>query len=232
MEQAESDQAQIYRTIPRRKVESSGFWDTAIEELLGRGNSFLPLRFSDDGYLFRGMRSGVGAALLNGFAGHFPDTHSMGSLETDLGICFISNELSDALSAAGFDRDVFDAGIFAFTAGVFNDALERGRAGVLAFAEGGLVFKYPFLCQPPKMIQASHLLIDSRAYERICTEPNLNARKKTLESGGVRFVVLEPSSSPSAKPGALGLAPPLTIPGATFRRTTLRPAVTDDGGKT
>ena len=100
MEQAESDPAPIYRTTPRRKVEASGFWDTAIEGLLRKGNSFLPLCFSDDGYLFRGMRSGIGTALKSGLADHFPDTHSMGSLEAELGIYFVSNALSDARSVA------------------------------------------------------------------------------------------------------------------------------------
>lgn len=224
----ESESAPIYRTAPRRGPIDAPFWHSTTRALLKDGHSFLPLQFSVEGHLFRGLRSGLGETLTCGWAGHFSAEHSLGSLEKKLGVFFVSNTPSDALNVAGLERDDADAGIVVFPASVFNGALEQGRAGVLAYAEGGLIFRYPFLCQAPALKDAAYLLINAVGKARIEIDTRLASRSSELERCGVEFMVLkQPPPTLGALPAAQGrLTIPPNIPGASFEASRLRPPVT------
>lgn len=224
----ESEPASIYRTSPRLGPVVATFWHPTIRKLLQDGNSFLPLQFSVQGYLFRGLRNGLGLTLECGCAGHFSAKHSLGSLERKLGVFFVSNTPSDALNVAGLERGDADTGIAVFPATLFNDALEQGRAGVLAYAEGGLIFRYPFLCQAPVLENAAYLLINAAVRDRIAIDTRLASHRSTLERCGVEFIVMEqPTPTPGRRPAAQD---PLTMPPklrvASFELSRHQPSVT------
>ena len=134
-----------------RAVHAPG-WPPAIRRMLEQRYAFLPLQYDGTGYLFRGMRRGLGAALLNDRFWHFAadtavDT-AVGRLEQELDVLFCSQDLSDALSVARLWEDAADAAILVFRSALFNAALRRQQAAMMATAEPGVIFKYPLLTFP------------------------------------------------------------------------------------
>lgn len=150
----------------------------------------------------------------------------MGSLERRLGVFFVSNALSDALSIAGFERGDADAGIVVFPAAVFNEALRQGHAGVLAYAEGGLVFRYPFLTQAPRLENSAYLLLDQAARNRIDADTDLASCRASLKGRGTEFLLLEQAAPRAKSPrcAQVRVHPPANIQGARFEKSPLRPS--------
>lgn len=131
----------------RRAVHAPG-WPPAIRRMLEQRHAFLPLQYDGTGYLFRGMRRGLGAALLNNRFWHFAVDTAVGRLEQELDVLFCSQDLSDALGVARLWEDAADAAILVFRSALFNAALRRQQAAMMATAEPGVIFKYPLLTFP------------------------------------------------------------------------------------
>jgi hypothetical protein len=123
-------------------------WDTPIEHLLAAGYTFIPGGYSRDGYLFRGMQSGLLAALNSDCFGWFDGTDEVCRVERAMGVWFFTSDVSDAVTISRLYQQPADAGILALRADLFHDCLEAGKAAVLAVGDGGMVFRYPLLTRP------------------------------------------------------------------------------------
>lgn len=140
-------QTQLYRP-GKKNIEtdfSSGYWSTSIDFLLAAGYSFFPCHYENEGYLFRGMQTGLGQSLTAGRFGYFDGDDEMCSVEQAMDICFLTNEISDAVTVSRLYDSSADAAILAIKASVFHSYLNDGKAAVLAIGDGGIVFRYPFL---------------------------------------------------------------------------------------
>lgn len=141
---------QLYRPGHRNMaIDPAGCgWDTPIEHLLAAGYSFIPGSYNQDGCLFRGIESGLRAALAGECFGWFDGVDEMSRVEKAMGIWFLSSEISDALTVSRLHEQPADGGVLAIPATLFNDRLDRGEAAVLAVGDGGMVFRYPLLTRP------------------------------------------------------------------------------------
>lgn len=135
------------RQINRAPVVASG-WDSRIDELLARDFAFLPYRYSEEGFLFRGVGCAWKETLRAGRWQLSSGAGPLAALERDLGVYLFSHELSDALLVARLWEPSRDAAVLVFPATEFHARWRRGAAAVLGFAEPGVVFKYPFMVEP------------------------------------------------------------------------------------
>lgn len=138
---------------------STGRWAEPIDRLLAARYPFHACRFSDEGYLFRGLAGGLASALRDGCFGDSGSTHRMSEVERIMGVYFVTTEFSDALTLAPLYDDPADAGILIFRSGVFNRRLDAYAAAVLAIGDSGVVFRYPFLAEPLTLSDIDYLLV-------------------------------------------------------------------------
>jgi hypothetical protein len=138
-------------------------WARPIEHLLAAGYTFLPGGYSRDGYLFRGMQSGLHAALAGTSCGWVNGTDEMCRVEQAMGVWFLTHEVSDAVTVSRLYEQPPDGGILAIRASLFDDCLERGEAAVLAVGDGGMVFRYPLLARPVATAEVACIFV-SPAY--------------------------------------------------------------------
>ncbi len=161
--------AYAYNTRPphaRSKPSMRSGWHAKIDELLERDYCFLGCRYSDEGYLFRGIRRGLDAMLIAGQWQRCDDGYPLCQLERELDVYLVSHELSDALSVARLWEHPSDAAILVFPAALFNARWQRHEAAVLGFAEPGVVFRYPFLVQPLRMSDVAGIVVSSQSRTR------------------------------------------------------------------
>ena len=175
----DSSKGTLYRVRSRAKVRASQ-WHPRIQRLLMQGHTFLPYDFSADGYLFRGVSQGLLASLLRGEFGYFDDDRSLPALEQELGVFFVSHALSDALTVARLLEQAHDGGVLIFRSELFRRESASRRAAVLGFAEGGLIFKYPFLVQPLRLSDIDYLLVTERVQQRVQDAAKPMDRIKTI----------------------------------------------------
>ena len=133
-------------SAPETHVRSG--WHPRIDRLLSRHHRFLNLRYSEPGYLFRGVTHGLHDTFSTGYWTHCQSDRTLSQLECDLDVFLLSQDPSDALAEARLWENVADAAIYVFPSKLFNEAYARCEAAMLAFAEPGVVFKYPFLVEP------------------------------------------------------------------------------------
>jgi hypothetical protein len=175
----------LYR--PGRRTPESGFcstrWAAPVDQLLAAGYAFFPCRYTDDGYLFRGLQYGLGRALAQGAFGHCNGEDEMCGVERAMGVYFLSSELSDAVTVARLQEQPRDAAVIAVSAAVFNRALERHRAAVLAVGDGGIVFRYPFLTAPVSAADVARVFVPAGAQLSGCPVP---ADRVSVVGGGGR----------------------------------------------
>ncbi len=119
-------------------------WCSTINALLQQRYAFLPQQYEDSGHLFRGMSNGFSAAVLNDRFEYFNDDSSVASFEQELDIVCVSQDFSDAYSVSRLWEHNPDACIAVIKASLFNAELHSRNAAILATAEPGVVFKYPF----------------------------------------------------------------------------------------
>ena len=151
---------QLYRPARRRPLAPvASAWDTPVQHLLASGYAFLPAACGPDGVLFRGMQSGLAAALRQGSFGWFDGVDEVARVEQAMGVYFLSTEPGDAVTAARLYQQPADGGILAVRASWFHDCLQRGRAAVLAIGDGGLVFRYPLLTRPIPAAQVACVFV-------------------------------------------------------------------------
>ncbi len=123
-------------------------WHAAIADLVRRDYAFLPLRYAGRGVLFRGMASGIGAALDAGQCGTSDDEHALNALERETGVVFVSQDVSDAIAVARLWEAPQDGGVLVIPADSFARAHAAGAAAILGFADPGVVFRYPCFAPP------------------------------------------------------------------------------------
>ena len=152
-----SREGTLYEVRSRTKAGAT-HWHPIIQRLLQQGHTFLPCDFTD-GYLFRGVSQSLLASLTSNEFGYFDDARSLPTLERELGVFFISHTLSDALAVARLWEKTNDAGVLVVRSELFSRELAQRRAAVLGFAEGGLVFKYPFFVRPLRVSDIDYLLV-------------------------------------------------------------------------
>lgn len=169
---------------------STGRWAKAIDRLLAARYPFHPCRYSDDGFLFRGLAGGLKTALSTGRFGHCESSQRMSEVERIMGVYFVSSEISDALSLTALHENPVDAGILVFRSRVFNRRLDACAAAVLAIGDSGVVFRYPFLTEPLTPADIDHLLVSP------ATRDALAPMSSTLND---RLLVVPPGSREAAE---------------------------------
>ena len=122
-------------------------WGEHIDTLLRQGYRFLDATYDPGGALFRGMSSGAATAIHAGKFGYFSDSTPQCALETHLGVLFCSQDLSDAVTVSRI-WEASDSAVLVFSSDVFVRQWAVRQAAVMAFAEAGIIFRYPFVLQP------------------------------------------------------------------------------------
>lgn len=171
-----------YESNTGHQTDNSGIinsgWGGVIDGLLKQGYSFLGYKYSIDGVLFRGMSAGLLNAVENNNFGLYKDAKPHAELEQSLGIHFVSHELSDAITTARLWEDVDDAGIIVLSSHLFNQCYDAKQAAMMAFAEPGFVFKYPFFNEPIPLEKIECLFVNIKTYEKL--KSRLNKQKFML----------------------------------------------------
>ncbi len=163
-----------YESNTRKHVHDSSpiksGWAPAIDDLLKQDHCFLGFKYSDNGILFRGMSSGLLNAIRANVFGLYKDAKPHAELEQKLKVHFVSHELSDAITTARLWEDVDDAGIVVLSSQLFNQCYDEKRAAMMAFAEPGFVFKYPFFVDAIPLELIECLLVNYKTYEKLKSE--------------------------------------------------------------
>jgi hypothetical protein len=136
-------------------VESG--WATDIDRVIEKGYRFLDATYTPGGVLFRGMSSGLTAALAAGRCGGFIDDGPLCELERDLGVLFCSQDLSDAVAVSRI-WETPDSVVLVFSSDLFVREWAARRAAVLGFAEAGILFRYPFLLRPLELHELTFIV--------------------------------------------------------------------------
>jgi len=144
---------------------SSGEWGKVIDHLMAAGYSFKPVQFDDVGYLYRGISSGVLNVLEKQDIGHFHDSSETNNAEQILQIYFVTNELSDAITASGLYKNQ-DSAVLVFKSSIFNTALSQGKAAVMEVGDMGVIFNYPFLTQKLKLIDLAYIIVNESIVDK------------------------------------------------------------------
>lgn len=134
-------------------------WHAAIQQLIVRDFAFLPLTYAAPGYLFRGIDHGLTEAVQSGAFGFNEGIHPLAALERDTAVVFVSQDWSDALAVTRLWDNPGDAAILVIPAALFANHHADGAAAVLAFADPGVVFRYPFFCQPLALSDVAQIII-------------------------------------------------------------------------
>jgi len=159
-------QTTVYENNARRRHgarECEPGWHAAIASLVRRDYAFLPLRYGDQGVLFRGMARGLGAALSAGHCMPSSDDHALNALERETGVVFVSQDVSDALAVARLWEAPLDGGILVIPASAFGRAHAAGNAAVLGFADPGVVFRYPCFAPPLVLDDLTQVIVHPAA---------------------------------------------------------------------
>lgn len=143
----------LYRPGCHKSLAGSAHnWASPIRKLLQHGYSFLPERYSNGGYLFRGIRSGTVQAIAEQVFSHATGGQEMNRVEHAMGVYFLTHEISDALAASALHKsNNNDNAVLVIRSDYFNRQLQAYNAAVLAIGDAGVVFRYPFVTMPIKV---------------------------------------------------------------------------------
>lgn len=161
---------------------SSGRWAEPIDRLLAAKYPFYPCRYSDQGFLFRGIPAGLAANPGGTAFGHFDSDHEMAVAEQVMDVFFVTHELSDAVTVSGIYEDAAQSGIFVFRAERFNEQLDAGKAAVLAIGDSGVIFRYPFLTAPLSLSEIDYLLVNLSFLETASIPPGFEGKLVVMEN--------------------------------------------------
>ena len=145
-----------------------------IRRLLLNDYSFMPVCYQGPGVLFRGLEAGLGLACEKGYFGLNAGDHALAHLERDLGVLLVSADFSDAYTVSRLWESGDDAIILILSADYFFEQYQRHHAATLAFAEPGVVFKYPFLCNAIAIEDIAYFIVSGAGAELL---------NKTFEAG-------------------------------------------------
>jgi hypothetical protein len=149
-------------------------WADPINRMLDQRYAFLALQYEGGGYLYRGMSAGLFGTLLNGKIWHYSDSDKATQFEKDLDVILFSQDFSDALTVSKLWEQLADACIIIFRSEIFNQALAAKKAAMLATAEPGVVFKYPFLTYPLNITDIDCLIVSIEFLNVINNREELN----------------------------------------------------------
>lgn len=148
----------------RTGYQLTGRWAPAIEQMLDNGEQFWPLRplkFSDDGFLFRTVRAGLKKAVLSGRFDVYSDEGGTfyGTEERQYSVGFVSESLVDALVIFGFysRQTKDDSAVLIFRSRVFNKRLTAKQAAVHKHKLGP--DRSPFLAVPLEMTDVKYVIV-------------------------------------------------------------------------
>lgn len=151
-------QYNAHSSVSDTKVNDHG-WSDAINKMIDLRYAFLALQYDNEGYLFRGMSTGLFDALINNQFWHYAGDDRGNHFEKELDILLFSQDLSDAFTVSKIWEQKQDACILVFKSSIFNDALNEKKAAMMATAEPGVVFKYPFLSYPLTLEDIGYLIV-------------------------------------------------------------------------
>ena len=124
-----------------------------------------------------------------------------------MNIYFITHELSDALTVSGLKHGNPEGGILVFPASLFNEALSKKTAAVLAIGDSGMVFRYPFITKKLLIHDLSRLIVtDSLAEKLLGRRPELHdllLPVQTDEAGTCESVIKQMLDSHDISPTRL-----------------------------
>lgn len=162
----------LYDAIPiQADAPFRSGWAPEIDGLMQQGYGFLDAVFESDGVLFRGMSNGLSSALTSKAFGGFADNGSLCELEQQLNVLFCSQDLSDAINVSRIWETV-DSGILVFPSRIFVQEWEARQAAVMAFAEAGIVFKYPFMLRSLVLNEVA-VVVRASGAPACCTATNV-----------------------------------------------------------
>lgn len=122
-------------------------WADPIGTLIAQGYCFHDAMYEPPGVLFRGVGGGVAVWPEAGdTAPHF-EIPWQSEFERQLGVTFCSQDASDALGVSRL-WEARDGAVLVLDASVFEREWAARRAAIMAFAEAGVVFRYPFFTRP------------------------------------------------------------------------------------
>ncbi len=134
-------------------------WASPINRMIDQRYAFLNLTYDNKGFLFRGMNAGVFNAILNKQFWYNAKDENDNDLEQELGVIFVSQDLSDALTASRLWEDKSDACILVIRASLFHQELLKKQVAMMATAEPGVVFKYPLFTSPLLLADVDYLIL-------------------------------------------------------------------------
>ncbi len=165
-------------------------WADAINRMIDQRYAFIAMEYENSGYLFRGMNSGLFNALLNNQFWHFSGDDRGAHLEKDLEVLLLSQDFSDALTVSKLWEQNLDACIIAVKSEIFNRALHDKKAAMMATAEPGVVFKYPFLTKSLTLDDIDYLIVSVDLSDALKNCAEFSALNNLSDSEFERFVSL------------------------------------------
>ena len=141
--------------------------NATIRRLLINDYSFLPVCYRSPGFLFRGLASGLRQACDSGQFGFNHGSHALAHLERELGVHLVSADFSDAYTVSRLWERDDDGVIMILKADYFSDRYQLDQAATLAFAEPGVVFKYPFFCNPINFQDVAYFIVTPSGAESV-----------------------------------------------------------------
>jgi hypothetical protein len=157
-------------------------WVNAINKMIDQRYAFLALEYGNSGYLFRGMSTGLFIALLENKFWHYAGEDRGTHFEKELDILLVSQDFSDAFTVSKLWEQKLDACIIVFRSEIFNQALNDKKAAMMATAEPGVVFKYPFLTHSLTLDDIEYLIISSDLLDAVNDSNGLHAFSEIDES--------------------------------------------------
>lgn len=149
-------------------------WTDAINRMIDQRYAFLGLQYENKGNLFRGMSSGLFESLLSNNFWHYAAQDSCSVLEKNLDVLFLSQDFSDAYTQSKIWEQKVDACIVILESDLFNNALKKKQAAVMATAEPGMVFKYPFISHPLNMDEIQLLIVSKNILKITSDKATIN----------------------------------------------------------
>lgn len=165
-------------SVSDAQVKNHG-WSSAINRMIDQRYAFLGLQYEEDGYLFRGMSAGLLDAVANNQLWHYVGDDRGNHLEQELDVLFVSQDFSDALTVARLWEAQWDACIVIFKSNIFNNALINKNAAMMATAEPGVIFKYPFLCQAVSLSDIENIIVSTELLTKLSSDDVLEKLNKT-----------------------------------------------------
>ena len=155
-----------HSSVSDEQVKDHG-WSDAINRMIDQRYAFLDMQYEEGAYLFRGMSEGLFDALLINQFWHYNGNDRGNVFEKEQNILLVSQDFSDAYTVSKMWEQQRDACILIIKSDQFNYALSEKNAAMMATAEPGVVFKYPFFSNPFTLQDIEFLVITGKVLDDI-----------------------------------------------------------------